>query len=105
MRFLLLYATQRGQAKAIAEEISEKAVAYGFSADLHCISESHKVSHGFYGVSYFEVFWLGSDVKQRSGTLNAPMILFFFLTLRNLFYQLCCKIPASFFLRVCVCVF
>lgn len=78
MRFLLLYATQRGQAKAIAEEISEKAVAYGFSADLHCISESHKVSHGFYRVSYFEVFWLGSDVKQRSGMLNATMILFFF---------------------------
>uniref|UniRef100_A0A8D2AXB8 Methionine synthase reductase n=1 Tax=Sciurus vulgaris TaxID=55149 RepID=A0A8D2AXB8_SCIVU len=39
-RFLLLYATQRGQAKAIAEEISEQAVAQGFSADLHCISES-----------------------------------------------------------------
>lgn len=41
-RFLLLYATQRGQAKAIAEEISEKAVTYGFYADLHCISESDK---------------------------------------------------------------
>ncbi|XP_068846697.1 methionine synthase reductase [Capricornis sumatraensis] len=41
-RFLLLYATQRGQAKAIAEEINEKAVTYGFSADLHCISESDK---------------------------------------------------------------
>ncbi|KAM5264839.1 methionine synthase reductase [Ctenodactylus gundi] len=41
-RFLLLYATQRGQAKAIAEEICEQAVAYGFSADLHCISESDK---------------------------------------------------------------
>ncbi|KAJ8789120.1 hypothetical protein J1605_022221 [Eschrichtius robustus] len=41
-RFLLLYASQRGQAQAIAEDISEKAVAYGFSADLHCISESHK---------------------------------------------------------------
>ncbi|KAM4871259.1 methionine synthase reductase isoform X2 [Urocitellus parryii] len=41
-RFLLLYATQRGQAKAIAEEISEQAVAHGFSADLHCISESDK---------------------------------------------------------------
>lgn len=39
---MLLYATQRGQAKAIAEEISEKAVTYGFSADLHCISESDK---------------------------------------------------------------
>uniref|UniRef100_A0A8D0WIJ7 Methionine synthase reductase n=1 Tax=Sus scrofa TaxID=9823 RepID=A0A8D0WIJ7_PIG len=41
-RFLLLYATQRGQAKAIAEEICEKADAHGFSADLHCISESDK---------------------------------------------------------------
>lgn len=42
-RFLLLYATQRGQAKAIAEEICEQAGAHGFSADLHCISESDKV--------------------------------------------------------------
>lgn len=41
-RFLLLYATQRGQAQAIAEEICEKATAQGFSADLHCISESAK---------------------------------------------------------------
>lgn len=42
-RFLLLYATQHGQAKAIAEEIREKAVARGFSADLHCMSETDKV--------------------------------------------------------------
>ncbi|XP_021114259.1 methionine synthase reductase isoform X2 [Heterocephalus glaber] len=41
-RFVLLYATQRGQAKAIAEEICEQAGAHGFSADLHCISESDK---------------------------------------------------------------
>lgn len=41
-RFLLLYATQRGQAKAIAEEISEQALSHGFSADLHCVSESEK---------------------------------------------------------------
>ncbi|XP_051007006.1 methionine synthase reductase [Acomys russatus] len=41
-RFLLLYATQRGQAKAIAEEICEQAVSRGFSADLHCISEAEK---------------------------------------------------------------
>jgi methionine synthase reductase len=40
-RFLLLYATQKGQ--AIAEEICEQAVTHGFSADLHCISESDKV--------------------------------------------------------------
>ncbi|XP_016042531.2 methionine synthase reductase isoform X2 [Erinaceus europaeus] len=42
MRFLLLYATQQGQAKAIAEEICEKAAAHGFSADLHCLSEREK---------------------------------------------------------------
>lgn len=41
-RFLLLYATQRGQAKAIAEEICEQAVEHGFSADLHCMSQSDK---------------------------------------------------------------
>ncbi|CAO2592112.1 Methionine synthase reductase [Lemmus lemmus] len=41
-RFLLLYATQRGQAKAIAEEISEQAVSHGFAAELHCVSESGK---------------------------------------------------------------
>lgn len=41
-RFLLLYATQRGQAKAIAEEICEQAVSHGFAADLHCVSESGK---------------------------------------------------------------
>ncbi|XP_038626439.1 methionine synthase reductase [Tachyglossus aculeatus] len=41
-RFLLLYATQQGQAKAIAEEISEQADTRGFSADLHCLSESDK---------------------------------------------------------------
>lgn len=38
-----MYATQKGQAKAIAEEICEQAVTHGFSADLHCISESDKV--------------------------------------------------------------
>ncbi|XP_075396932.1 methionine synthase reductase [Tenrec ecaudatus] len=41
-RFLLLYATQQGQAKAIAEEIGVQAVARGFSADLHCMSELDK---------------------------------------------------------------
>ncbi|KAM6148235.1 methionine synthase reductase-like [Rhynchocyon petersi] len=41
-RFLLLYATQQGQAKAIAEEISAQAATHGFSADLHCMSELDK---------------------------------------------------------------
>lgn len=62
-RFLLLYATQQGQAKAIAEEIFEKALAHGFSADLHCISESDKVSGsscGFYHLLCLQYFgWEG----------------------------------------------
>ncbi|NXM24889.1 MTRR reductase, partial [Oxyruncus cristatus] len=41
-RFLLLYATQKGQAKAIAEEIWQQAGAHGLEADIHCISEMDK---------------------------------------------------------------
>ncbi|NXT76949.1 MTRR reductase, partial [Zapornia atra] len=41
-RFLLLYATQKGQAKAIAEEIWQQAGARGLEADMHCISEMDK---------------------------------------------------------------
>ncbi|NWQ76383.1 MTRR reductase, partial [Columbina picui] len=41
-RFLLLYATQKGQAKAIAEEIWQQAGAHGFEAEMHCISEMDK---------------------------------------------------------------
>ncbi|XP_057284811.1 methionine synthase reductase isoform X2 [Pezoporus wallicus] len=41
-RFLLLYATQKGQAKAIAEEIWQQAGAHGFEADMHCMSEMDK---------------------------------------------------------------
>ncbi|KAH0618045.1 hypothetical protein JD844_016999 [Phrynosoma platyrhinos] len=41
-RFLLLYASQKGQAKAIAEEIWQQAKEHEFEADIHCISESDK---------------------------------------------------------------
>ncbi|KFP73436.1 Methionine synthase reductase, partial [Acanthisitta chloris] len=41
-RFLLLYATQKGQAKAIAEEIWQQAGAHGLEADIHCMSEMDK---------------------------------------------------------------
>ncbi|NWX02209.1 MTRR reductase, partial [Caloenas nicobarica] len=41
-RFLLLYATQKGQAKAIAEEIWQQAGSHGFEAEMHCISEMDK---------------------------------------------------------------
>ncbi|NXX40686.1 MTRR reductase, partial [Tricholaema leucomelas] len=41
-RFLLLYATQKGQAKAIAEEIWQQAGARGLEADMHCMSEMDK---------------------------------------------------------------
>ncbi|XP_067866229.1 methionine synthase reductase isoform X2 [Heterodontus francisci] len=38
-RILLLYASQTGQAKAIAEEIAEAADGKGFVADLYCVSQ------------------------------------------------------------------
>ncbi|NXA52056.1 MTRR reductase, partial [Nothocercus julius] len=41
-RFLLLYATQKGQAKAIAEEIQQQAGARGLEAEMHCMSEMDK---------------------------------------------------------------
>ncbi|XP_070603131.1 methionine synthase reductase isoform X2 [Erythrolamprus reginae] len=41
-RFLLLYASQKGQAKAIAEEICQEAKEHGFEGDIHCISESEQ---------------------------------------------------------------
>ncbi|NXG35117.1 MTRR reductase, partial [Dromaius novaehollandiae] len=41
-RFLLLYATQKGQAKAIAEEIRQQAGTHGLEADMYCISETDK---------------------------------------------------------------
>ncbi|PVD37330.1 hypothetical protein C0Q70_04329 [Pomacea canaliculata] len=37
-RFLLLYGSQTGQAKAIAEEICEHAGQHGLLAELHCLS-------------------------------------------------------------------
>ena len=37
-KFLVIYATQTGQAKAIAEEFSELAVANGMSPEIHCLS-------------------------------------------------------------------
>ena len=41
-RFLLLYASQTGQAKAIAEEVAEKAVKHGLRPDLNCVSNTEK---------------------------------------------------------------
>ncbi|XP_078093544.1 methionine synthase reductase [Mustelus asterias] len=38
-RILLLYASQCGQAKAIAEEIAEEAVGKGFVTDVCCVSQ------------------------------------------------------------------
>ncbi|GFW94229.1 methionine synthase reductase [Trichonephila clavipes] len=40
--FLLLYASQTGQAKAIAEEIADKAPSYGLKADIFCMSLTDK---------------------------------------------------------------
>ncbi|XP_078394858.1 methionine synthase reductase isoform X1 [Cetorhinus maximus] len=41
-RILLLYASQQGQAKAIAEEIAEEADGKGFVADICCVSQLEK---------------------------------------------------------------
>lgn len=41
-RFLLLYGSQTGQAKAIAEEVSDQAEQHGLFADLHCLSTTDK---------------------------------------------------------------
>nr|XP_015210455.1 PREDICTED: methionine synthase reductase isoform X1 [Lepisosteus oculatus] len=41
-RFLLLYGSQRGQAKAIAEEIGEQAGERGLVADICCLSQEDK---------------------------------------------------------------
>lgn len=40
--FLLIYGSQTGQAKAIGEDVAEKAPEHGFTADVRCISESDK---------------------------------------------------------------
>lgn len=44
-RFLLLYGSQTGQAKAIAEEITEKAQTENLFADIHCLSDTEKKFH------------------------------------------------------------
>nr|XP_033785615.1 methionine synthase reductase isoform X2 [Geotrypetes seraphini] len=41
-RFLLLYGTQLGQAKAIAEEIAQQADGHGFVAEVHSLSDTDK---------------------------------------------------------------
>ena len=40
--FLLVYATQTGQAQAIAEEIAEKAPQHGLTAHVYCMSLTEK---------------------------------------------------------------
>ncbi|XP_018609734.1 methionine synthase reductase [Scleropages formosus] len=41
-RFLLLYGSQRGQAKSIAEEICDQAEGLGVVADAYCLSQKEK---------------------------------------------------------------
>ncbi|XP_046573370.1 methionine synthase reductase-like [Haliotis rubra] len=41
-RFLLLYGSQTGQAKAISEEICERAEKEGLHAEMHCLSQTEK---------------------------------------------------------------
>ncbi len=42
-RFLIFYGSQRGQAQSIAEEICQQAAEHGFTADISCLSNQHKV--------------------------------------------------------------
>lgn len=45
-RFLLVYGSQTGQSKAIAEELVERCYKVGIDADIHCLSKIEKeVSH------------------------------------------------------------
>ena len=41
-RFLLLYGSQTGQAKAIAEEIYENSPNHGLQPEMHCLSMTDK---------------------------------------------------------------
>lgn len=41
-RFLLVYGTQTGQAKAISEELAERSDRAGLVADIHCFSKVDK---------------------------------------------------------------
>ena len=41
-RFLLLYGSQTGQAKAIAEEIFETSPQHGLDPEMHCLSVTDK---------------------------------------------------------------
>lgn len=41
-RFLVVFGSQTGQAKSIAEIIRDKALEKGLEPDLHCISHSEK---------------------------------------------------------------
>ncbi|CAM9432061.1 unnamed protein product [Lampetra planeri] len=40
-RFLLLYGTEIGTAKAIAQDLCAQAERFGLEADLHCLSKTH----------------------------------------------------------------
>ncbi|XP_032806967.1 methionine synthase reductase [Petromyzon marinus] len=40
-RFLLLYGTEIGTAKAIAQDLCAQAERFGLDADLHCLSKTH----------------------------------------------------------------
>lgn len=41
-RYLLIYGTQTGQAKAISEELAERSEKAGLVADIHCFSRIEK---------------------------------------------------------------
>ena len=67
-RFLLLYGSQTGQAKAISEKIHEMAVERGLEPDMHCFSKSEKEvsDHRYVGIATIR-YIARSHVVRRDG--------------------------------------
>uniref|UniRef100_S4RH50 Methionine synthase reductase n=1 Tax=Petromyzon marinus TaxID=7757 RepID=S4RH50_PETMA len=56
-RFLLLYGTEIGTAKAIAQDLCAQAERFGLDADLHCLSKTHDESGS--------LTWIPSETKEK----------------------------------------
>lgn len=78
--FLLLYASQTGQAQAIAEELFEKAEQCGLAPEMHCLSMTEKKVSS--GVCYQKLVTYNRQQDKQCGTrletrLNTKDIMFY----------------------------
>ncbi|XP_072365084.1 methionine synthase reductase isoform X1 [Scyliorhinus torazame] len=86
-QILLLYASQCGQAKAIAEEIAEEADRKGFATDIYCVSQ-------------LEEFNLAKEhapvviIASTTGSGELPE------TARKFAQELNCNLPAHYFSHI-----